>query len=442
MHSPQWGPKIRLVAIAAFAIGAQFTSLGAPGVLGQDRAEDVSAYLGADSDRRLEMVDNLLAGSPDFEALYERLAQGRTYSGDVPTGHIDGTRTNRDGTPHPYVLLVPETYDPDRRYPLRILLHGGVSRPRFQEPGGWWRNYDRTASEEHLTLIPASWNASKWWARSQSENLAALLAMVKATYNIDENRVFLVGISDGGSGVYFHAARTTTPYAAFLPYIGHVAVVSNPRMRADGEVFTRNFTNKPFYIVNTERDRLYPYHTVAPYIEQWRAAGADITFRPIDGAGHDLSWMSDEAPRIEEFIAATERDPLPDRLVWETERTDRYNRAHWVEILELGAVAGESSFPEIRGLPHRQASGRISVTRSRNKVTVQTEGVRSYRLLLSPAEFDFSKTIEVVTNGRRSYRGRIERDPGILLRRHAIDDDRTMLFAAELEVAVESAAVD
>ena len=32
---------------------------------------------------------------------------GRTYSAEVPTGRVDGTRTNRDGTPHPYVVLVP-----------------------------------------------------------------------------------------------------------------------------------------------------------------------------------------------------------------------------------------------------------------------------------------------------------------------------------------------
>lgn len=434
MHSPRWGPTTRLFAGALLAIGGQSAVATVPTAGAQDLASDVSAYLDAHHTDRLAAVEHVLASTPDFETLYQLLAVGRTYSDDVPVGRVDGTRVNSDGTPHPYVLLVPTTYDPAHRYPLRILLHGGVSRPPYRTPGSWWSNYGRVASEEHLTLIPASWNASKWWARSQSENLAALLSEVKTTYNIDENRVVLVGISDGGSGVYFHAARTTTPYAAFLPYIGHVAVVSNPRMRADGEVFPRNFTNKPFYIVNTESDRLYPYHTVVPYVEEWRAAGADITFRPIDGAGHDMNWMPAEAPRIEEFITGTVRDPLPDRVVWETETTDRYNRAHWVEIVELGAVPGESSFPVIRGLPHREVSGRVAVTRSGNRVTVQTEGVRSYRLLLSPTEFDFSEPIEVVTNGSTSHLGMVKPDPAVLLERHATDDDRTMLFGAELKI--------
>jgi poly(3-hydroxybutyrate) depolymerase len=433
---------MRFTALAILAFGAQFTVLTVPAASGQDVDDDISAFLEAEPDRRIDAADRILAARPEFEALQRRLIQGRAYKDDVPTGRVDGTRTNRDGTPHPYVLLVPKTYDPDRRYPLRILLHGGVSRPPYQTPGSWWRNYDRTASEDHLTLIPASWNTSKWWARSQSENLSALLADVQATYNIDENRVTMAGISDGGSGVYFHAARTTTPYAAFLPYIGHVAVVANPRMQADGEIFGRNFTNKPFYIVNTENDRLYPYQTVAPYVEEWRAAGADITFRAIEGAGHDLSWMQEEAPRIDDFLAATIRDPLPDTVVWETETTDRYNRAHWVEIVELGAVSGETQFPEIRGLPHRSSSGRILVVRNGNSVVVQTQGIVRYRLLLATTEFDFTQPIEVVTNGSSSFRGIVAPDPAVLLRRNAADHDRTMLFANEITIDVESVTTD
>ncbi len=382
------------------------------------------------------------AAIQDFDSLYANLAAGRSYAADVPRGRVDGAHTISDGTPHPYVLLIPETYDPAHSYPLRIWLHGGVGRPAYERPGAWWRNYDRTASEGHITLIPASWNASKWWEASQSESLAGLLAKVKATYNIDENRVSMLGISDGGSGVYFYAARTTTPYAAFLPFIGHVAVVNNPRVGVDGEVYALNLINKPFYIVNTENDRLYPYRTVVPYIEQWRAAGARIIFRPIDGAGHDLSWMPEETGRIEEFLATAVRDPYPDTITWQTERTDAYNRAHWVEILELGSATTDAKFPRIEGLGHQVPSGRIKVVRDGNRVLVTSEGVRSYRLLLSPGEFDFDSPVEVITNGHVSFRGPIRRDPEVLLRRYAEDDDRTMLFAAEITIQLGNSAAD
>lgn len=374
------------------------------------------------------------AGQPAFADLYAELRSGPAYRADVSTGRIDGQRRNADGEIHPYVLLVPETYDPERRYPVRIWLHGGISRPAWTEPGAWWRDFERIASEEWITAIPAGWVGSKWWDASQSENLAGLLDDLKATYNVDENRVSLLGISDGASGVYFHAAKSTTPYAAFLAFIGHVAVVQNPAMAADGAIQEINLAQKPLYIVNTERDRLYPYATVLPYVERWRRAGADVTFRPIDGAGHDLSWMPDEAPAIRAFLAGAARDPLPDRVTWQAERTDRYNRAHWVEITALGPAAGETRFARIFRDFGRGPWGRVRVERKGNRVEVETEGVRSYRLLLSPDEFDFEKDVEVVTNGVRSFRGRVEPDVDVLRRWHARDRDRTMLFGAELTI--------
>ena len=71
-----------------------------------------------------------------------------------------------------------------------------------------------------------------------------------------------------------------------------------------------------------------------------------------------------------------------------------------------------------------------------NTVTVRTQGVRRFTLLLSPDEFDFSRPIMVTTNGVTVFEGAVEKNVDVLLRWAALDRDRTMLFAAELEIAV------
>jgi hypothetical protein len=152
-----------------------------------------------------------------------------------------------------------------------------------------------------------------------------------------------------------------------------------------------------------------------------------------------VSWLSAEAPRLDAWLASLERDPLPDTIAWETERTDRYNRAHWVEIDELGAARGETAFPPIRGLGHRVPSGRLRAVRDGNRIEVETEGVRAYRLLISPDEVDLGEPIEVRTNGKRSFRGRVTPDVEVLRRWNALDHDRTMLFAAEIVVELKPA---
>ena len=59
-------------------------------------------------------------------------------------------------------------------------------------------------------------------------------------------------------------------------------------------------------------------------------------------------------------------------------------------------------------------------------------GVERYRLLLSPEQFDFETPIQVVENGVVRFAGRVQSNSEVLLRWAAIDDDRTMLFGAEL----------
>ncbi len=57
-----------------------------------------------------------------------------------------------------------------------------------------------------------------------------------------------------------------------------------------------------------------------------------------------------------------------------------------------------------------------------------------FTLLLSPDKFDFSKPIQVVANGREVFNGKVERSVETLLNWAALDNDRTMLYAAELQI--------
>ena len=265
-------------------------------------------------------------GDPFGEA-YDRLRRGPGHSGDVPTGRLELTRTNQNGLLHRYVLIVPENYDPSRRYPLAFYLHGGVSRPDPGPGGAWWRNYDDVIGHDRIAVLPLSWNESYWWQASQVENLRGILSDLKRTYNVDENRVYAFGTSDGGTGVYFLGFRDVTPWAAFLPFISYPGVLLNPRTETDGQMHLANLTNKPLFMVNGETDRLYPARLMEPFLEAFRRAGVDFVFTAKPG-GHNTRWWPEETENVERFIEAHPRDPHPDRVLWATERTDRYNRAH------------------------------------------------------------------------------------------------------------------
>jgi len=81
-------------------------------------------------------------------------------------------------------------------------------------------------------------------------------------------------------------------------------------------------------------------------------------------------------------------------------------------------------------------SGRVDATRRGNGFDVRTRGVQAFTLLLSPDVIDFDKPVQVTVNGRRAFDGTVTRDVTTLLTWAARDNDRTMLYGAELHIAV------
>lgn len=399
-----------------------------------------------DEASRASAAEALIAAAPSFTALWDRLRAGPTYPADVALGRRDLSRRDSAGVVYPYTLVVPQSYDPTRRYPVRIYLHGGIARPAWAPGGRWWRDYDRVSSEEWITVVPASWNAAPWWHDGQIDNLRGVMADVKREYNVDENNVHVFGISDGASGAYFHAFRASTAWASFLPLIGHPAVASNPRLVGDHQMHVINLTNRPFFIVNGGQDRLYPTVSVDPFIEFFRRAGVEVTYHPRPESGHNVQWWPEEASAMDAFIAAHPRAPHPARIRWEAERTDRLNRHHWLVIDELGPVEGDSTFEDdntvvvgterMGAFPRQRPSGRVDAERRGNTFEIATRYVRRLTILLAPDVVDFDEPIVVMTNGIEAFRGVVTPTVETLVAWAAADGDRTMLYGAAVTVTV------
>jgi dienelactone hydrolase len=407
----------------------------------------MQAFWDADSPAEAERrVSKVVATRAPFMEVLERLKAGRAY-GAERTGRVALTTTVRlqqlDN-----VAEVPAEYAPAMRWALRVSLHGGVGRdaPRpGADPPRPLAN--RIPGGPEIVLHPRAWAGIEWWKREAVDNVYVLVDRLKRRYNIDEGRIYLTGVSDGGTGTYFFGMRSATMWAACLPLNGHPSVLANPDTGADGVLFAANLVNCPLHAVNGGRDRLYPAASVAPLIEMFKRGGIPVSWQVYPEANHDTSWWPDERPRFEAFVAAHARQAHPATVSWETERTDRYNRFRWLVIDKLGRRAGDAALPDVnefapapevrvplfeRGTP----SGRVDATRTGNSFDVKTRGVQAFTLLLSPDVIDFDKPVQVIVNGRRAFAGPVSRDLVTLLTWAARDNDRTMLYGAELHVAV------
>jgi len=256
----------------------------------------------------------------------------------------------------------------------------------------------------------------------------------------------VAGVSDGGTGAYYVAMRDTTPYASFLPLNGYIMVLANGEID-DGHNFPNNIRNKPLFVVNGGKDRLYPISIVEPYTRHLMKNGVEIAYYPQPNGEHNTAWWPEIKGPFEKFVADHPRDPHPDRLTWEA-LDSLNNRAHWLVIDAFGQAPGEAKqltdanlFTDSLGTDplfgRPKVPGRVDLVRSGNTVQATTKGVTAMTLLLSPERFDFSQPVIVTVNGRDVFHGRVQPSVETLLKWAARDNDRTMLYAAEIKIKLK-----
>ena len=401
-------------------------------------------------------ADRIVASGVTFDEAWTRLKKGRQYIFEKK-GEFALRWKSTAGPYFNNVVDVPAEYDPARQWPLRVQLHGGVGRPspnavppRTGNAEGLppqSRTGNRIAGEPQIYAHPSGWADAQWWDVEQIDNILRLVDTLKRRYNIDELRIYITGISDGGTGVYYMAMKSPTTWASYLPLNGSIAVLRSAENGADGELYGNNLINAPLYIVNGEQDPLYPVWHVEPHMAWFKQLGVPFVFRPQAGAVHNTAWWPTEQAPYEAFVHAHSRVPHPETLTWETERADAFNRNRWLLIDSLKSTSAKAAVDKSGGsqdpsladagfFRHAARSGRVDITRTGNSFDAKTRDVGLFTILLSPDVVDFTKPVTVTVNGTRVFQGPVKKDPAVLLRWAARDNDRTMLYGAELKITV------
>ncbi len=305
----------------------------------------LSDYYGASTNEGLEAaIDRIVQSDVDAATVAQLLRDGPQYSADVPTGWTVYEFDGPDGRTRPYHVYVPTGYDPSQSYTLLFDLHGAVSvapqtaeylmqRRRLWEPeaeaNGW------------ILVVPQGDRLADWFSADGLINIMGELDFVKHLYNVDENRIFVSGFSDGGSGAFWQAFHNTTPWAGFISFHGHPAIGGY----GPYQTYPRNLLNRPIRATSGADDELYPADDIDPYMELFNAIGVALEWVVYPG-GHDVQFLDEEAPLTVAFIERTQRNPHASEVVWETSSTE-IGRCDWVRIDEIANVGNNEDFEDI-----------------------------------------------------------------------------------------------
>ena len=270
------------------------------------------------------------------DSLFTILSNWNEYQELDSTGvFIQFNNQINDTLQAPYIVYIPSDYQCQNKTPLLVYLHGGVSRQQFIE--GYIEyiqdnTFKQFADEVNwIMLFPMGNIDTTWWDLNGIRNIKQQIRILKAKYNIDDNRIWITGFSDGGSASFHFALNDPNDFACLYPLNGYVSVGSRV---TNTPVFLPNLMNRPVYVVNTDLDRLYPSAKMKPLMELSLEAGANLLYKEYYGIGHEFTYADEEIPIMIENMKNHIRDIFRPKIYWESWSPD-FNKCDWIEIVSL-----------------------------------------------------------------------------------------------------------
>jgi predicted peptidase len=228
------------------------------------------------------------------------LLPGLSFAQDTPTPGRQVEQTLSDATGDvDYLLYLPRTYDQDRdkAWPLMLFLHGrGESNGPLSLVTKWGppKFAQRGDDLPFILVSPQCPRDGRWNDDTRQEQLDRLLETVMSSYRVDEDRIYVTGLSMGGYGSWSLAARHPDRFAAVVPICGK------------GDPNDANILKSlPIWVFHGDRDRAVPFERSVEMVEAIRkAGGTKIRFTSLEHVGHNC-WSSAYAmPQLYDWMLA------------------------------------------------------------------------------------------------------------------------------------------
>ena len=128
-----------------------------------------------------------------------------------------------------YRVYIPVGYDPAKKYPVILYLHGRGARGNDNERqiggahlGSVIQLFDMKHPERYRSFIAVFPQTQSNWVGDAAEDAIKALDQTVMEFNGDPQRVYLAGLSLGGYGSWYLAAKYPKKFAAVVPVAGGI----------------------------------------------------------------------------------------------------------------------------------------------------------------------------------------------------------------------------
>lgn len=332
---------------------------------------------------------------------------------------------------------------PQEGYPFFLYMHGSGPKKQEWDTGYYICNeFKDSPSAYFIPQIPSE-NLYRWAVQPQQLAWEKLLRLALLSDDINPNRIYFFGISEGGYG----SQRLASFYADYLAGAGPMAG-GEPLINAPAE----NLANTAFSLRTGARDfgfgRNYMTVTAARTLDSLQTihpAHYKHQVTLIPKMGHSIDY-SPTTPWLAQFA----RNPHPTYFYWED--YDMYGR-HRKGFQNIRVNTTSRNSDEERTCYEMRIQGNTILLNVKN-VTYRTTGTmqgipmlfeKSYTeatkgnitIFLTEELFDFEKPVIVVLNGKIAYNGKVTPTLKSMVESCALFYDPERVFPAAIDIDIK-----
>lgn len=224
----------------------------------------------------------------------QREAKKRRRSAGMPAElgklYEDRQYVSKDGRRLRYDIMKPEDYNPQKKYPLVLCLHGSAGSSQaarvLAKPTLRAKYHCFVLAPE--ALVGEAWGERPFDAMTNVQPLVLeIIAALQNEFTIDAKRLYVTGQSAGGFGTYAFIIRNPGMFAAAAPVCGAIDPANADRI-----------ARVPIWIFHGDQDPLVPVRNSRDMYDALKKAGSNPKYTEYEGIKHN-SW--DKAYATEEF---------------------------------------------------------------------------------------------------------------------------------------------
>ncbi len=305
---------------------------------------------------------------------------------------------------------------PAEGYPVFLYLHGSGPRDAEWATGlALAKGFQDSPSMYIIPQIPQEGEWYRWYQRSKQWAWDRILRLILAMPEVDKNRIYIFGISEGGYG----SQRMASFYADYLAGAGPMAG-GEPLKNAPVE----NLGNVAFSFLTGDQDKMfYRYmltRTTGEKLDSMQALfPGEYRHRVelIPGRGHGIDY-SPTTP----WLAGYRRNAQPKHFIWENFEMDGIKRNAFYNLQVLGETDAYRTRYEFTA---NAETNIIDITADAVEysttwkdpmwgidmlfATTLTPAQHGHlRIFLSDSLVNTKKAVRIRLNGREVFRGKVK----------------------------------